>query len=294
MARTWREKKTQLDQHRSNIEALPQTIEQLRAQIGHGGRCSYLHKQHLAKAEQDLKTIPAEIRRLKEELRELEQEYKKAGYEEIGYTTWTPGETLVSGRTIGEVADVLQHTGSFARPTPTGIEFDLALAGLSALKVGKAVSQRAANFAKRRAARSTVSPGDVDQFMATVPRKPTPTRTAANQYEIKHTGEYNYTVSGGGEVFDIDGYRGQTILEAKHVGKPLESPYVLGSSCPDPVRNEIAAGVRDELRRVRIIIESEETPFKSVEIITNSEEAKAYFEGLLREMQVPGTVQLRP
>jgi hypothetical protein len=32
----------------------------------------------------------------------------------------------------------------------------------------------------------------------------------------------------------------------------------------------------------------------SLEVITNSEEAKVFFEGLLDEMRVPGTVQLKP
>ena len=34
----------------------------------------------------------------------------------------------------------------------------------------------------------------VEEFVPTVPRKATPTKTPANQYEIKHTGPYNYTV----------------------------------------------------------------------------------------------------
>jgi hypothetical protein len=138
------------------------------------------------------------------------------------------------------------------------------------------------------------STSNVDEFVATAPRKATPTKTPANQYEIEHTGSYNYTISGGGETFDIDGYRGETILEAKHVGKPKESPFVPGSSCPEHVREEIVAQIRDELRRARAIIESDATPFMSLEVITNSEEAKVFFEGLLDEMRVPGTVQLKP
>jgi hypothetical protein len=135
---------------------------------------------------------------------------------------------------------------------------------------------------------------EVDQFVAKLPRKATPTTSAANQYEIKHTGPYNYTISGGGEKLDIDGYRGSTILEAKHVGKPKSSPYVAGSSSHEKVRAKVLGDTREELRRVRTIIESGATPFKSIEIITNSTESKKLFEGLLKESRVPGTVRLMP
>lgn len=49
---------------------------------------------------------------------------------------------------------------------------------------------------------------------------------------------------------------------------------------------------RDELRRLQKIILSGETPFKSVEIITNTEESKKLFESLLKEFKVPGKVRL--
>jgi hypothetical protein len=127
-----------------------------------------------------------------------------------------------------------------------------------------------------------------------LPRSSTPRTTAAGQYEIKHTGPYNYTVSGGGAKFDIDGYRGSTILEAKHVGDSKISPYVPGSSCPKAVRDKIVEGVRSELGKLRTIIESGSTPFNDVEIVTNSPDAKKLFGGLLKEMRVPGNVRLEP
>ena len=102
-----------------------------------------------------------------------------------------------------------------------------------------------------------------------------------------------HTISGGGESFIIDGYRGITILEAKHVGNVKSSPFVPGSTCHKPVREKALNEVRDELRRARTIIESGETPMKSVEIITNTPESKALFETMLKESGVPGTVQLR-
>jgi hypothetical protein len=130
--------------------------------------------------------------------------------------------------------------------------------------------------------------------VAKLPRSSTPTTTAASQYEIKHTGPYNYTVSGGGAKFNIDGYRGSTILEAKHVGDPRTSPYVPGSSCPKAVRDKIVEGVQLQLTKLRTIIESGSTPFKDVEIVTNSPKAKTFFEGLIKETGVPGQVRFNP
>jgi hypothetical protein len=40
------------------------------------------------------------------------------------------------------------------------------------------------------------------------------------------------------------------------------------------------------------IIESGETPFKSVEIITNTPESKLFFERMMNLLEVPGTVRL--
>ena len=43
---------------------------------------------------------------------------------------------------------------------------------------------------------------------------------------------------------------------------------------------------------MRKIIRSGQTPFKAVEIITNTPESKALFERMLKESGVPGTVRL--
>ena len=110
----------------------------------------------------------------------------------------------------------------------------------------------------------------------------------------RHTGPYNYTVSGGGAKFNIDGYGGSTILDAKHVRTPRSSPYVPGSTCPPAVREEVEDGVRNQLAKIRTIIESGSTPFKSIEIVTNDPQTKKYFERLLKEAGVRGKVRLEP
>ncbi len=173
----------------------------------------------------------------------------------------------------------------------TGIEFEIASAVVAApaiLRLGKAVLGRALRKVPGKVG------GTLDDFVAKLPRKPTPTKSAASQYEIKQTGPYNYTISGGGQSFAIDGYRDTIILEAKHVAKAGKSPYVPGSSIREDIRAVILDKVRDDLTRVRTIIKSGETPFKSIEIITNSPEAKSAFEALLKELSVPGKVRLEP
>ncbi|MBL9124104.1 MAG: hypothetical protein JNG90_10765 [Planctomycetaceae bacterium] len=136
--------------------------------------------------------------------------------------------------------------------------------------------------------------GQIDEYVTALPRKVTPTTSAANQYEVRHTGPYNYIVSAGDVSFAIDGYRGTTILEAKHVGNSMSSPYVPGSTCPDLVRRKILTKAREELRKAHEIIKSGSTPFESIEIITNSAEAKKLFERILKESHVPGIVRLEP
>jgi hypothetical protein len=58
------------------------------------------------------------------------------------------------------------------------------------------------------------------------------------------------------------------------------------------IRAKILNDERKKLQKVRTIIRSGETPFKSIELITNTPESKALFEGLLKEVGVPGTVRL--
>ena len=76
------------------------------------------------------------------------------------------------------------------------------------------------------------------------------------------------------------------------VGEQSKTYNDSGSSCFEPARRNALNQVRDELQRARTIIRSGETPFKSIEIITNTPESKALFEGMLKEVGVPGTVHL--
>lgn len=135
---------------------------------------------------------------------------------------------------------------------------------------------------------------EIADFVSRLPQKPTPTNSLANQYEIKHTGFVNYLVSGGGTTIWIDGYRGDTILDAKFVQKPDISPYVPGSSCFSRIRENVAIQQASEFQRLANAIHDPNTPFNSVEVITNELAAVPYFEDWLRRFNIPGRVVVQP
>ena len=237
---------------------------------------------------------------------------RERGYDTAVTIATASGQVLIAVGTSG-VATALSKGGTVAR-TASGalLAFDAAGNAVGTVQGAYDASQNGVNLenglkvvggvlglsANVKAAReltpaaSAARLAKVEAYIAKCPRKLTPTRSAASQYEIAHTGPYNYKVSGGGEHFEIDGYRGTTILEAKHVGNPKSSPYLPKSRIPKAVRENILDDPRDELRRLRQIIRSGETPFKSVEIITNTPESKALFETLLKEFGVPGIVRI--
>jgi hypothetical protein len=211
-----------------------------------------------------------------------------------GTVARTASGTLVAYDAAGNAVGVVQGTYD---ATKNGVNLQNG-AAVAAGALGLAANFKARGSKKKPSANDSQptarSNPSVDEFVEKLPRKNTPTNTAADQYEIKHTGPYNYTVSGGGEKFDIDGYRDATILETKHVGDFSSSPYVPGSSCDEVVRGIILDEAREKLSRLRTIIDSGETPFTSVEVITNTEESKALFENLLKELSLKGTVQVKP
>jgi hypothetical protein len=248
------------------------------------------------------------------ELIGVTQEDRDRGYDTAVSISTASGQVLIAVGT-GGMASALSKGGSIAR-TASGalVAFDAAGNAVGVVQgvydatqngvniangaqvagglLGLGANAKAARDLSRAAAARKLA--EIDRFVEKLPRKNSRTATAADQYEIKHTGPYNYEVSGGGVKFEIDGYRGSTILEAKHVDKPRSSPYVPGSSCPDKVRAQILADARDRLIKARKIIESGATPFKSVEIITNTPRSKKLFEDMLKEINLPGAVRLEP
>jgi hypothetical protein len=234
------------------------------------------------------------------------------GYDSAVTIATASGQVLIAVGTSG-LATALSKGGTVARTANGALvaydaagnavgtvqgAYDALQNGVSlenGVKIASGALGLAANAKAARGLHQAASAAElarIEAYIAKCPRTPTQTRTAANQYEIAHTGPYNYEISGGGEKFNIDGYRGTTILETKHAGDTKSSPYIPGSTCIAPVRKNVLDEVRDELRRARIIIRSGKTPFKSIEIITNTPESKALFEGMLKDAGVQGTVRL--
>lgn len=246
------------------------------------------------------------------ELIGVSKEDRDRGYDSAVTIATASGQLLIAVGTSG-LATALSKGGTVAR-TANGVlvaydaagnavgtvqgAYDALQNGVSlenGLKIAGGALGLAANAKAARGLHQAATAAElarVEGYIAKCPRTPTPTRTAANQYEIAHTGPYNYAIAGGGETFRIDGYRGITILEAKHVGDVKSSPFIPGTSCPPKVRAKILNDEREKLLRVRTILRSGETPFKSIEIITNTPESKILFEGMLKEAGLQGTVRI--
>jgi hypothetical protein len=138
--------------------------------------------------------------------------------------------------------------------------------------------------------------GDVTRIdLDALPRKPTPARTAADRYETRQTGEWNYQVEGGGERVWADGVRpdGGDLLDAKFVDNPDRSPFVPTSGLPPYVRQKIVAKLEDEFRRYAKVVNDAASPYRRLEVITNNERAVPFFEDLMRRYQIPGRVVVR-
>lgn len=130
----------------------------------------------------------------------------------------------------------------------------------------------------------------VEEFISRFPKKQTPNNSVEDLFEIQHTGEWNYQIEGGGTKIFIDGYRDRTILEAKYINDPDRSPYIPSSKIPDFIRQKIVKQMRDEFQRIGNVINDPDNPFDSLEIITNHPEAKAFFEKLLLDFNIPASV----
>ena len=146
LAHAWWQTNRLLQQNRRDIEELPARIASEQAKFASRDGHSNVHAQNLAKAQRDLQHAKALLPQLEAQLRDLEQQYHDSGYDDVPYSTWTPGETIVGGRGIEEVGYAVHVGGSPAGLKPTGIEFDIvsaALAGPAILRLGKAVLNRA-------------------------------------------------------------------------------------------------------------------------------------------------------
>lgn len=79
---------------------------------------------------------------LEKQLVELEQQYHDSGFDDVPYSTWTRGETIVGGKGIEQVGRAVVGKGEPSGLERTGDEFTVALAATSALQIGRAVLSR--------------------------------------------------------------------------------------------------------------------------------------------------------
>ncbi|NES19074.1 MAG: hypothetical protein F6K41_09115 [Symploca sp. SIO3E6] len=78
------------------------------------------------------------------------------------------------------------------------------------------------------------STNPVEAWARSFPRKLTPTYSQRHRFQIKHCGVEEIRVRDGGEEIWADGVNFQTgqLLEAKYIGNPANSPYILHSNIP--------------------------------------------------------------
>jgi len=122
----------------------------------------------------------------------------------------------------------------------------------------------------------------------------TPAGKASGRFEVEQTGPYNYRVPAGNTTIDIDGYNGTTMLDAKFVEKPANSPYVENSNLPSFLRDKNIKEQQWEFERYKAAIDDPVVPFNRPNVLTNEPKAVPYFQSLMDQFKVPGTVKVVP
>ncbi|MGQ5226617.1 DUF6531 domain-containing protein [Streptomyces sp. yara] len=119
---------------------------------------------------------------------------------------------------------------------------------------------------------------------------------AARAYQIRHCGPIEYRATGGGERVWADGIDGNTaeLLDAKHVGKPGDSPFIPGSKTPPFIRDKIIKDLDEEFRRYGAVVNDPNNPAVGLRVVTNHPDAVPFFQGLMQQHGVPGRVVVAP
>jgi hypothetical protein len=136
----------------------------------------------------------------------------------------------------------------------------------------------------------------VENWVSAFPRRSTPTYSQRHQFQIRHCGAEEIRVRDGGEEIWADGINYQTgqLLEAKFIENPVNSPYVSTSNVPPFIRAKILGDVENEFRRYTAVINDPNTPVVGLQVIVNLEEAVPFFEGLLSQFNLSGSVVVIP
>jgi hypothetical protein len=83
------------------------------------------------------------------------------------------------------------------------------------------------------------------------------------------------------------------LLDAKFIGNPDRSPFISGSKIPDFIRSKITAKLDDEFGRYAAVINDPSNPLTGLRVITNHSGAVPYFQGLMQQHGIPGSVVVR-
>lgn len=135
------------------------------------------------------------------------------------------------------------------------------------------------------------------EWASKLPKKPTPTRSDADRYEVAKAGPQNYQVQGAGEEpIWVDGLRASDghVLEVKYIGDAARSPYVDGSACPEFLRLKTLRELEGEFRRYAAVIRDTSNPVVGLEVIVSDARAVALFQRLLAKFSIPGQVVVLP
>jgi hypothetical protein len=127
-------------------------------------------------------------------------------------------------------------------------------------------------------------------------RRPVHDTREAHRYQAAHAGPEEILVQGGGTQIWADGPRMDKarLVEAKYVETPEKSPFIDGSTCNEKVRLRIRQEVTAEFQRYAAVIADPATPAVALEVIINDARATPFFEALLRNLNIPGEVIIKP
>jgi hypothetical protein len=157
LADAWRQTNELLQQYRRDIEALPKSIANIQSKRDSRGNLIYTHPKYVASIQRRLEIAKASAPQLEAQLRELEEKYHELGYDDVAYTTWTPGETLISGRGIAKVGDAIHNGGTPAGLRPTGDEELVATTAAGVFRLGQWALKKAIGKASSSAAREAAT-----------------------------------------------------------------------------------------------------------------------------------------
>ena len=136
-------------------------------------------------------------------------------------------------------------------------------------------------------------PAAFDEWLQQAERRPLPVKPEEPYgFQRRHAGTEELLVKGGGEKVWADGARASDahLIESKYVEKPDTSPFVIGSTCDDSVRQLIRKKEANQFSRYAAVILDPKTPVVGLEVVVNDSRAVAFFEALLREFRIPGRV----